>query len=646
MNPPRYITVNEKSPYPVKRRIRGNRGERENEPAITVLPPDSYVILNQRDVDQMSSPRFYRAVAPKSAKNSEVSSFVILGDTIYSPVQSRPGSPSGRISPFRGHGFKSAGTVRSSSRPVSPFSSPKKTISAKEKFNRTGKSGIENRERFNRYVGGLPPKSPIKGKKTQPEEDVDPSNASVTSTVSQKTTDDRESSADTEIRKIINSELDDETTENTESVKTDSIKGEADDLDLGDKNSEEAIEIDKKKEKEEEQKREPEGLKPENSSALDKALEITKKSPSKVHASLRETDESLEKLRPVGYYRGGVRGNPPKSPVSVQSKLKAKNEKNAADNQQKEKLPVARVTGKPPVPPRKIGIKTSLKASDDGKLKNKSARETAKNKLEVKEKQKLATKELKKPAGQDAKANNQKKEQISKPQEVETERQADNTLGAVTLEDLELDHAKKTKQNEEEKKTEEVVSVIEEKKSDGKDETGEKLVPCYQPDKCHIAPPTMASPQPIMTPSISTPSAADLATSTTKSSQSISAAPTTVTPSNMSSLSSTVVLTGNLARKEISKQAEVKSNSDEEKKEEPTKTADPVLVETNGSVVGAESIEMVKAGDFSKKKSPEEIASAKKVIKADPDMEVLSPNNLRNSPPRMPPPNMAWDEER
>lgn len=146
MIPPSYTTVDEWSALPVKRRTR--KGP-EGEPAITVLPPDPGMTT---EFYRCSSPGVYKTAPTKSATNKEPSSFVILGEMLKTPVQSRPASPSGRVSPFRGHGFKSPAV----SRAPSPDPAKRKAAAAR-------KPVPPPKPKIKKDIG-LPPKSPRRAK--------------------------------------------------------------------------------------------------------------------------------------------------------------------------------------------------------------------------------------------------------------------------------------------------------------------------------------------------------------------------------------------------------------------------------------------------------------------------------------------------
>ncbi|KAK6619142.1 hypothetical protein RUM44_003524 [Polyplax serrata] len=635
MNRPRYMTVNEKSPYLVKRRVKGPRNDGANEPAITLLPLNSYTVIGGPDIPWTSSPRFYRAVAPKSAKNREASSFVILGEQSRSPVLSRPGSPSGRISPFRGHGFKTPTTTRPNSRANSPqHATSKKTAKITEG---PRKSALENREKFNLYVG-LPPKSPIGRSKSNLTQnyhnDFEEYNVTAEKLVQSNGYENVDNDAVNCFSECVKTGTDDVTVSVQEVVSAEKEKPcetEGGEIFEQEARSQEEEHHQNEGNREEQQE---EGVNREDSQDKGECCSgsagLRRKSIHKSFETLGpdwELSNAMDKLQPVDYYKTdrheSLRKSTPSSPAV---RKKSKTEPNLQNRERTVKA------AKPPMPPKKIGMKTTLKSNGGSDMKGKAGRGILKDRSGVK-----VSKKMDGPAG--TRGNQKQAEKIGG-----TDKEA-KSVGANPTDKI-LNGTKKLT---------DVLQTTEgigpDKDKEKKEEDTTKMVPCYQPDKCNLAPPTMASPSPIITPSFSTPStSADLAFNTTKNSQSISAAPTSVTSCSLSSVSSTVVLTGNLARKENPKEPKlVAEATNAEKKPEPP----PNGVEANGTVTGPDStgkdtLEMVKAGsrDRGKDKMSTEIASKTDVIKAQPDMEVLSPNNLRNSPPRMPPANVAWDENR
>lgn len=653
MIPSRYSVINERSPYPVKRKIKGRTSEETSEPAISLLSSDSYLIMEGPNFNRQTSPRVFRTVAPKSAKNKEASSFVILGDTMRSPVLSRSGSPSGRISPFRGHGFKSPTTTRPNSRATSPTSSPMKTTSAKTK--KSIKTDYESKERFNKDIG-LPPKSPRKIGKNQP---LALSNFPTTKPILIPAKNNIKEGGDIVDNVNKTEELIVKIEENTENLITDNeitketkdskdiaetekdLKGSETDKILAGTNDIQTKEKEISKEQEVEAK--VESTAEENKDKNKKyGFILLPMEPEEVQ---KNVPKPREKLMPVDLSR---RDDVKKRlPISPTPRNKTKIDKNVSNLQQKQTS--VKKMSKPPIPPRRIGLKSTLKTDEIGGDDKKSG----KNKVGVKGKEKPAneTSDNKKTREIDTMANQEKTDKEKPKEEVKILKKGNSkpffeppqmiNLGGASP--IETKKILETKEPQEKKKEEELKKNEESKK----DEKADRLVPCLQPDKCQIAPPTMASPSPIITPSISTPStSADLAPSMVKSSQSISTAPTTVTPSSMSSLSSAVVLGGNLARKEISK-----SRGPIVVENAKVNRPDTVVTKEIGSAGGSDTVttQMVRAGtkdSIKEKQGLEEITSTGKVVRSKPEVEVLSPNNLRNSPPRMPPPNMAWDEER
>lgn len=124
MNHSRYFSDSRRSPYPRRRRAPVPRSPSlgRSLPAITLLSPDGYQ-LSQTMAPRPLSPGAFRMMPPKSAKE-KMTSFVILNEMIESPVVSRAPTPSGRVSPFRGHGFKSPTSSRPGSRAPSPKPPP------------------------------------------------------------------------------------------------------------------------------------------------------------------------------------------------------------------------------------------------------------------------------------------------------------------------------------------------------------------------------------------------------------------------------------------------------------------------------------------------------------------------------------------
>ena len=656
MNPSRNVGL--PTSNTLKRRVRGfQKKNTDHEPAITLLPLE----LDNYDFPWDVSPRVYRATAPKSAKNREASSFVILGETYKSPVQSRPGSPSGRISPFRGHGFKSPKSSRPNSRATTPGASPKKRQNRLASGKSDKKSTIYDREPFNIYAG-LPPKSPMRNVKSQ----LTNNDASHTSKALPKKSDNDMTSENSENQTVGNlmKNNEEEEKKEVENITIAHDLEEKNEVNKTEDNSEVIGEIENNGENYEENKGIQKIIENSLNNENEKIIiidnnEKIKKSQGKTimknnvggkksAGDRRKTPEMAkkhgdvspqkDKIMPIEYYKDAqIRKL---SPVSPRPKSKSKTEKNDSNLHEK-KIQNVKKFEKPPIPPRKTGLKPILKSNDNKSMTSKRSKNTFSS-----GKEKLNERIKKNNEGNDSNHLQEKTEEISVADNAGKEMKSKPSVESPLKIIIPDKNIKEEKKNNNEENT---------RKEENKDDEGknEKLVPCYQPDKCNIAPPTMASPSPIITPSISTPStSADLALSSTQNSQSISTAPTTVTSSGMKSVSSTVVLNEDLSRKE-NEITQVETDSDISLiKKKPPSASSVISLKKDNLIKDADknSVNMVKAGTkiLVKEKSSGEITSGTKVIKAEPDMEVLSPNNLRNSPGRMEAMNLpgAWDEER